>query len=66
MGGFGQNLQLQSDGSEIVCDVRAPHKTDAYQILWQNISYFASYGKKWVCQTLKIWVYTFGKKYKVL
>ena len=57
MGGIGQNLQLQSDGSEILCDIRAPHKTYTYQILWQNMSYFASYGRKWVCQTLKIWVY---------
>ena len=38
MGGIGQNLQLQSDGSEILCAVRAPHKTE-------NMSYFASYGK---------------------
>ena len=56
MGGIGQNLQLQSDGSEIVCVFRAPHKADAYQILLQNMSYFVSYGKKIVCQTLKIWV----------
>ena len=33
MGGIGQNLQLQSDGSEILGAVRAPHKTDAYQML---------------------------------
>ena len=33
MGGIGQNLQLQSDGSEIVCAIWAPHKTYAYQIL---------------------------------
>ena len=46
MGGIGQNLQLQSDGSEIVCAIRAPHKTCAYQISWQNMSYFGSYGKK--------------------
>ena len=45
MGGIGQNLQLQSDGSEILCAIRAPHKTYAYQILWQIMSYFASYGK---------------------
>ena len=51
MGGIGQNLQLQSDGSEIVCAIRAPHKTYACKILWQNISYFASYGEKLVCQT---------------
>ena len=57
MGGIGQNLQLQSDGSEIVCAIRAPHKTYACQILWKDMSYFASYGKKRVCQTLKIWVY---------
>ena len=31
MGGIGQNLQLQSDGSEIVCAIRAPLKTYAYQ-----------------------------------
>ena len=46
MGGIGQNLQLQSDGPEIICAIRAPHKTYAYQILWQNMSYFANYGKK--------------------
>ena len=23
---LGQNLQLQSDGSEIICAIRAPHK----------------------------------------
>ena len=46
MGGMGQNLQLPSDGSEILCAIRAPHKTYAYQILWQNMSYFASYGGK--------------------
>ena len=57
MGGIGQNLQLPSDGSEILCALRAPLKTYAYQILWQNMSYFESYGEKWVCQTLKIWVY---------
>ena len=27
MGGIGPNLQLQSDGSEILCAVRAPCKT---------------------------------------
>ena len=53
MGGIGQNMQLQSDGSEIVCAIRAPYKTYAYQMLWQIMSYFASYGKKWVCQTFK-------------
>ena len=53
MGGIGQNLQLPSDDSEILCVIRAPHKTYAYQILWQNMSYFASYGEKWVCQPLK-------------
>ena len=37
MGGIGPNLQLQSDGSEIVCAIRAPHKTYAYQI-WGKIS----------------------------
>ena len=58
MGGIGQNLQLQSDGSEISCAIRAPHKTCAYQILRQNMSYFTSYGKKLVCQTLKIWVFS--------
>ena len=26
MGGIGQNLQLQSDGSDILCAIRAPHK----------------------------------------
>ena len=36
MGGIGQNMQFQSDGSEIVCAIRAPHKTYAYQVLWQN------------------------------
>ena len=46
MGGIGQNLQLQSDSSEILCAIRAPHKTYACQILWQNMSYFASYRKK--------------------
>ena len=47
MGGIGQNLQLQSDGSEILCAIRAPHKTYAYQIvtkyvifceLWEKMS----------------------------
>ena len=56
MGGIEPNLQLQSDDSEILCAIRTPHKTYAYQILWQNMSYFASYGEKLVCQTLKIWV----------
>ena len=60
MGGIGKNLQLQSDGSEIVCAIRAPHKTYAYKILWQNMSYFASYGEKWVCQTLQIWVFLYA------
>ena len=46
MGGIGQNLQLQSDGSEIVCAVGALYKTYAYKMLWQNMSNFASYGKK--------------------
>ena len=46
MGGLGQNLQLQSDSSEMLCAIRAPNKTYAYQILSQNMSYFASYGKK--------------------
>ena len=46
MGGIGQNLQLQSDDSEILYAIRGPHKTYAYQILWQNRSYFASYGEK--------------------
>ena len=46
MGGIGQNLQLQTDRSEIVCAIRATHKTYAYQILCQYLSYFASYGKK--------------------
>ena len=55
MGGIGQNLQLQSDGFEILCAIRALHKAYAYQILWQYMSYFACYGKKWVCQTLTIW-----------
>ena len=45
MGGIGQILQLQSDGSESLCAIRAPHKTYAYQIVWHNMSYFASYGK---------------------
>ena len=57
MGGIGENLQLPSDGSEILCAIRAPHKTYACQILSQNMSYFASYGEKWVCQILKIWVF---------
>ena len=47
MGGIGQNLQLHSDSSEIVCAIRAPHKTYAYQICYM-------YEKKLVCQTLKI------------
>ena len=34
MGGIGQNLQLQSDGSEMLCAIRAPHKIYAYQIEW--------------------------------
>ena len=34
MGGIGQNLQLKSDGSEILCAIRAQHKTYAYQIVW--------------------------------
>ena len=43
MGGTGQNLQFQSDGSEIVCAIRAPYKTYAYQIvifceLWEKMS----------------------------
>ena len=33
MGGIGQNLQLQTDTSEILYAIRAPHKTYAYQIL---------------------------------
>ena len=33
MDGIGQNLQLQSDGSEILCAIRALHKTYACQIL---------------------------------
>ena len=33
MGGIGQNLQLQSDGSEVLCAIRAPQKIHAYQIL---------------------------------
>ena len=36
MGGIGQNLQLQSDSSEIVCAITAPHKTYACQILRQT------------------------------
>ena len=46
MVGIGQNLQLQSDSSDILSAIRAPHKTHACQILWQNMSYFASYGGK--------------------
>ena len=46
MGGVGQNLQLLSDISEILCAIRAPHKTYSCQILCQNMSYFASYGNK--------------------
>ena len=45
MGGIGQNLQLQSDVSEIACAIMAPLKIYAYQIWWQNMSYFASLGK---------------------
>ena len=66
MGSIGQNLQLPSDGSEILCAIRAPHKTYAYQILWQNMSYFASYGEKWACQTLQIWVYAHTKDTQLL
>ena len=33
MGGIGQNLQLQSDGSEILCAIKAPNKNYACQIL---------------------------------
>ena len=33
MGGIGQNLQLQSDGSEMLCAIWAPHKTYACQIV---------------------------------
>ena len=33
MGGIGQNLQLQSYGSEIRCAILAPLKTYKYQIL---------------------------------
>ena len=33
MGGIGQNLQLLSDSSEILCAIRAPHNTYACQIL---------------------------------
>ena len=47
MGGIGQNLYMQCNGSEILCAIsmiRAPHKTYVYQILWQNRSYFESYG----------------------
>ena len=36
MGGIEQNLQLQSDGSEIVRAIRAPHKTYTYQIMGKN------------------------------
>ena len=42
MGAIGPNLQLQSDGSDIVCAIRAPHTIYSDQILWQNMSYFAS------------------------
>ena len=58
MGGIGQNLQLQSDGSDILCAIKAPHENYAYQILWQNMSYLASDGKKWVCQTIQTLIYT--------
>ena len=51
MGGIGQNLQLPSDGSEIVCAIRAPHKTYSYKYV-----IFASYGKMSV-PDIKIWVY---------
>ena len=57
MGGIGQNLQLQSDGSASLCAIRAPQKTYAYQILWQNMSYFVSYGEQIVCHSLQILVY---------
>ena len=45
MGGIGPNVQLKSDGPEIVCVIRAPHKTYAYQIFGQNISYLRVMGK---------------------
>ena len=51
---YNGRYRTKSDGSEIVCDIGAPHKTYACQIVWQNMSYFVSYGKKWVCQTLYI------------
>ena len=49
MSGIGPNLQLQSDDSEILCAFKAPDKTYAYQILWQNMLYFASFGEKIKC-----------------
>ena len=45
MDGIGQNLQFQSDGSEMLCAIRPPHKTCAYHILWQNMSYLRVMGK---------------------
>ena len=29
----------------MLCVIRVPHKTYAYQILWQDMSYFANYGE---------------------
>ena len=49
MGGIGQNLQLQSDGSEILCAIRGPHKTYACQILWQNMAHIFGFMGKNVC-----------------
>ena len=50
MGGIGQNLQLQSDSSEIVCGIiiRAPHTT--YVV-------FCELREKMSMPELKIWVY---------
>ena len=43
MGDIGQNLQLPSDGSEILCAIRAPHKAYAYQI----VTKYVIFGKLW-------------------
>ena len=54
MGGIGQNLQLQSDGSEIVCAVRAPCKNLCLQNCVTKYVIFCELWKKMSVPDIRI------------
>ena len=59
MGGIGQNLQLLSDGSEILCAIEAPDKIYPYQIFGDKIFHILRVMAKNECDIKNLGLYIY-------